>query len=90
MQKERSGVEHTGSHDAAEVTVPRVRTDLVERLLGDPAQVHVIVARGSRFHLRSWTPPLCAHKHTHECERTREHTREHTKHNVAVVGRMLV
>lgn len=40
----------------------RVRTDLVECFLRDPAQVDVVVARSSHFHLRSWTPPLHTHR----------------------------
>ncbi len=40
-------------------------TDLVQCFLRDPAQVDVIMARGSHFHLWSWTPPLCTHTHTH-------------------------
>lgn len=34
------------------------RTDLVERLLRDPAEVHTVVAGGSHFHLGSRTSPL--------------------------------
>lgn len=34
------------------------RTDLVECLLRDPAEVHTVVAGGSHFHLGSRTSPL--------------------------------
>lgn len=36
----------------------RVRTNLVECFLGDPAQVHVVVAGRSHLYLGSRTPPL--------------------------------
>lgn len=45
--------------------LPGIRTDLIEGLLRNPAEVHVVVAGGSHFHFRSRTPPLRAHAHTH-------------------------